>query len=543
MSASEPKAALVVALPFLCLSLILHGLFYFANGANAGLVSAYPHSDAQYNFHKAWVMAYVDSGGGALGEVLPFSPYVSLLAFAFKVLGPEPWVAYLINALATCGALLLCVLSTYRLFGQKAAIFSGLLFSLCGVFIFFSSLAIKTSFVLFEVSLFIWLAIIFIQQRRLVYGLAALCICVFASFDRENIIILAFSLGVFASFQLRCRFLNPLIKTGVAGCLAIAFVLLARVSVLDFVGDSGLQNSIGVNFIYGNAPGANGGFMRSYDFEPDLIGSRLGALRYAEHLTGDADDLEKTYQQLYFQEFWEYYQTRPVEWLVLKLKHLSNLLTAHSLGHPEDYRIWRWHNPASALACIDWAVLLSLACVCLYLRFKEKRYSRCEQFLLLSALLYAVSVLIFFANERYRFPLYVMIMPFAAEGLRAILQYRRRAMFAAALVFALGFYLLPTFPEADDRDSLSKRREELSSKRQKHAELYRLYVDYSRGSATRETILPLAKALFRAKLFPDVLLICEKAAANPCTKIAERALSGSIWDGKNINIDVSEPLK
>lgn len=401
------------------LSLLLHLLYLYENDWGAGLVSAYLQSDAYYYFHKAWFSAFISDGGGMLSAVIPFSPYISLVTTGFKLFGAHLWVPFAVSAICVSLSSGVMVLLAHRLFTLKVGFLAGILTALCGVFIFYSGLTVKSGFVLLGTCLIMYLSVIAIQEKSYSALVAAICAITITSYDRDNLIIVILPLIVFfirsVSNEGRLR-----LHLGYT-FLWLFFVWLGIRFIVDFFWTfDGVSNWVGVNFYVGNAPGATGGYTSIHGFSDSIVGLRLEVYRHLLDKYGEEPDFWQRHSFMLSESF-NYYLSRPFDYVLLKSKQFLLLLSQYSYGHPEQYAFWRFEYYSTTMAFIDWRWIVASCCFFFYQTDKTVFKDNAHLFMLASGAFYAITIWAFLVTERYRLPLYLIFMPYSAWALHAMM--------------------------------------------------------------------------------------------------------------------------
>lgn len=395
-----------------------------------GLVSPYPRSDAALYLYSAWFRAFVSPAGGMLAAILPPSPYVWLQTLAYRLLGAHFVVPYLLNFVALATGAVLISLATTRLFGRIAGWLAGILFVFCGPLLFYAGITMKTSLVVALVAGFVfglvrclasptpwrWL------QLSLVVGLLAL--------ERNN-----FLLAVPLLPLLALLFADSLRDRLFAACASLlpAAGLIAVVFVAQ--GPHPGTSPIAVNLYIGNSAISTGSYVPIPQTRSDLIGQRLDTPKIA-----DAAGMGDHPEQFWLDKTLHDIAQDPGHFALIMSRKLLILFSKDAPGSPEQFRIWRFHRAVLAVAIFDYAGVLALAL--LGIAIARRRMPR-RQFRIFAGLpaVYALTILPFFVNERYRFPILVMLIPFAALAASWLLgktDPRRRAL---GLVLVLGIYL------------------------------------------------------------------------------------------------------
>lgn len=474
----SPTLFLVASL----LTLAVHLAYIAATDWGAGLLPVYPKSDSYLFLHRAWFEAFVAADGGYSRLFVPDTPYLWLLAGAYKQFGPEEWVPFVLNALLAAITAGFVALTTRKLFDLKAAYCAGVLFAFCGPVVFFSGITIKTSLVMTLLATAGYFAITHFQSRSAISLVVALSLLGLAVLDRNNamvIVVLLAGIVLWSDFGERdwVRGLRD-----VSLMLALAVMLIgAWGSTTTGVGTRG--SPLGVNFYSGNSPESRGGYtpFNPNEVRNSAIGHYLDAPRVAETAAGYR--LTQTEVTLYWLgKSWGYYSTHPEEYAVLQLRKAGLLMARYAQGAPEEYRIWRWQRPVLRLAFVDFGLVLSLGVLGMWLA--RRRLWRVDSvYFIAGALLYGGTVWLFFVTDRLRMPLLIWLLPYAGFALTRILRRQSARQFVGVLMPLIIGYLLSVFAEdlndagpgwAPDTEWKVKHEMQLSAQR---AEFYALRRD------------------------------------------------------------------
>jgi tetratricopeptide (TPR) repeat protein len=199
-------------------------------------------------------------------------------------------------------------------------------------------------------------------------------------------------------------------------------------------------SQFGTNFYIGNRPGATGRYDPLRWGQGSAETERTDAIELAEHAVGRKLSPAEV-SRYWFGLGWSYIRTQPGSWLRLVGTKLGFLLNATEITDTEDQ--YTWGDFSRVLAAtnpiLHFGVIAPLAAVGVVLAWPRRR-----KVWILYALLvtYAASVLLFFVNARYRYPLLPLLVPFAAAAVahpwRATLARRRYGELATAGALAVG---------------------------------------------------------------------------------------------------------
>lgn len=383
------------------------------------LLSPYAYSDEYLYLHRAWHMAFVDPSGGYLGTMLSVTPYARLLTWAYQLFGDGFWVPMLVNAILMSLVVMFVALLTRQLFDERTAWIAGFIGILCGPFIFFAGLTYKTNLVLLFLSGGLYFSIRYFKTRSLFLLFLASLLIIAASVERYQLILILIVLGAFVFWPLwKQRDFHLMLRPAlVIGC---SFIIVGFMSVGQGKHKvSTVVSPIGINVYIGYGPGAWGGYTPLKTVGNNILSQRLNTKTVAEKEAG------KELSHLGVQWHWirkiiSYYSSVPQDLFILQFRKVGLLFAQATQGQPEEYRVWRWQRPALMIAFIDLGLVIALALFSFY-HLRKKKNDISILFLFYSLLAYAFGVWIFYVQERYRMPIMLMLIPFAAFGVKHIL--------------------------------------------------------------------------------------------------------------------------
>jgi 4-amino-4-deoxy-L-arabinose transferase-like glycosyltransferase len=490
-----------------------HVVHIEAQNWGAGLLPVFAESDTYYYLHKAWCMAFLDSSGGELSTIIPLSPYISLLAGAYRILGPYPAVPFLINAILVSAAAALVAVATRRIFDDVTAWVAGAMIVLCGPIVFFAGLTIKTNLELFLLAATVYLALRYFSRPKWWWLAAAVASAAVLSIERNNMaVLIPWLAGLAVAPHVRTLSVRGLLPP-LAAIIVTLLVVAGSVAWEPAKVEQRFFSPIGLNFYVGNAPNSVGTYTYVAGFRNDLVGHHTDAVRVAERSQGRPLSPGEVSNYWFGQSF-RYISSHPLEYAALQLKKVALILAYTAHGSPEEYRVWRWERPALAMAIVDYGVVLAFFVVGIAV-MRQRVREPAILFLLGSIVLYALTLWIFFVHERYKLPLVVLMAPIAAHG---VVSAARSPSFTKLKYFgiALGIYMvsiLLTYSIAPQpgwsADLTAARARELTRARAQ-ASSYRLKQEVVLAP-TPEAWIGLSKDLFTRSFRRDARTAAERA--------------------------------
>ena len=438
---AKPSAMAVGVFIF---SIALHILHIAQAGWGSELLSSYPVSDAFYYMQAAWYRAFMDPGGGYMGSFIPYSPYVRLLTAGFIVLGPGSATPFVVNALLMSGAAVFTALITSRLFGPVGGWLAGCAFVSSALVIFFSGLTVKTNAELFFIAGSSYCFIRFLDVAGLWRLFLSLFLLGLASIDRNNYVVVLLPYAVLAwkhGFPDQ-GWVAKLQRMLFAGLCALALVGSLSGWQADSV-EQPFLSPVGLNFYVGNSPESRGTYTVVPGLRDDIEGHFLKSKGLVEGWLGRPLSREEV-SQFWFKRSWDHYRQHPLEYLELQGRKALLLAAAESYGLPEQLAVGKSLRPSMILAPISYALVLALALATLVCTtaWREKPQARMLVYALLG---YTLSIWIFFVGERYRLPIFMLLLPFAANTITCLWHMQswseRLPVLVVALLVLLGSHM------------------------------------------------------------------------------------------------------
>ena len=413
------------------------------------------------------------------------------------------------------GAAVFSSLIGYRLFGIAAGWLTGLGFAFSGLVVFFAGLTVKTSAELFFIAGSSYFMIRFIQTRAMWRWCVCLVLLGLAVVDRNNYAVVLLVYGFYAwkhalaglsTFEKGKKLVLP---TAIAAAIAgIVGGWQADVVEQPFF------SPVGLNVFIGNAPTSRGGYTKLEDMRNDIEGQYLRAASVAEKAAGRALTREEV--SLYWiQRSWAHYSQHPLDYLILQGRKAMLLIAAESYGLPEQFAVWKWQRPALLLAPVSYALVLALA-MTLFCRTRGWRENAEARLVFAALSAYVLAMWLFYVGERYRLPILMLLMPFAAQALLLIVRaagWRQRAPLLAMVLgafflsHAAAQFLDPGVGWTEEPNAVERREQ------QRLDRLHDIYTAQERVGRTNdaEGWGLLARYALKRRFMPDARLYAERA--------------------------------
>ena len=269
---------------------------------------------------------------------------------------------------------------------------------------------------------------------------------------------------------------------------------------------------VGLNFYVGSSKSSMGTYTNVPGVRDDLIGHHSDAISVAEAAAGHPLMREEV-SGYWFGKAFEYIKKEPASYALLLLRKVGLLLTNVGHGLPEEYRVWRWYRPVLSFAIVDYGLILALSlagAACAW----SRRYEPGILFLVVGGVLYALTLVVFFVGERYRLPLILLMLPFAARGLSSLFERGRRIQFTA---FSIPTYLLTIYlaslvlPQIGWANDVYAVRQQELAKAQRVAQIYRWRESVSTSGRNADVWVSLARDALNSGLSGDAVTMANLA--------------------------------
>lgn len=369
----------------------------------------------------------------------PLYPY--FLALVYRIFGDGALHLRLMQAIIGATSCALLAAAGAKLWGRRGIV-AGVILATYPTAIFLDGLLEKSVLVTMFTALLLALLATWPGHARRHRGLATGIVLGLLALTRENAILLIVPVFLWITWSAgRESFRNSCgaVAMFLTGC---ALVLLP-VAVRNYAvgGEFHLTTSqFGPNFYIGNHSGASG----TYEALVAGHGSAADEREDATRLAQDAVGRELTSREV--SSFWtrrsiEYIRSHPVEWLMLLARKAALTFNATTVADTESQDVYvEWSGLLRLLSVIGFGALLTVAA---YGAAASATEWRRLWWLYAVGATYAASVIAFYVFERYRFPLVLVMMLFAAAAFRETrLRTRRWVPFLAAAV-ALALANLP----------------------------------------------------------------------------------------------------
>ncbi len=354
----------------------------------------------------------------------PLYPYV--LALVYATLGSDPLVIKLLQLALGAVACVLLALGVREFLGRRVGLLSGWLLAVYPPALFFEGIIQKAAPTGFLLCALLFLAGRYYRTRAGGWAVAAGAVLGLLALMRENALALAPIVVIWAAWAPRELSRGRRIARGalvVAGLAAVLLPVAARNQAVG--GEFHLTTSqLGSNLYLGNNPSCDGTYQPLVPGRGDARYERIDATRLAEEAVG------RPLSPGEVSRYWTgrvlaYVRAQPGDWLALQLRKLALAYNAVEIGDTED--LYTYAEDALLLRLtrrvLHMGVLAPLAAVGLVICWRRRREVALFYGLLAA---YTAAVAAFFIFARYRYPLALLLMPFAAAALLALPELWRR---------------------------------------------------------------------------------------------------------------------
>jgi 4-amino-4-deoxy-L-arabinose transferase-like glycosyltransferase len=425
-SNSNPRRALSPA-DLACVAAVAGLRLVLLATARADPVFRVPYLDSA--FYDTWARSLAAGHGDFQGPYFLAPLYPHLLAALYRVAGPDPWNARILQSVLGVATALLVLVLGRRLFGPGSARLAVVLYGLYGPLAFYENLLVLESW-LVALAFASVCAALLLPGPRLVRGATSGALLGLATLARPTALV---ALPV-VLLALRPAG-RPRRDRSVLACVAATLLVLAPVVARNLRMGGGLvvATNGGVNFYAGNNPQANGRFReppglrffrdptfvaaRSADLPP-AVAARALTVRAVAGDESAADSGAWTRRAI------DWMAAHPVHAAGLLLRKVWLVLQAREIPQIESYAFHAGRIGALRAFGVDFGWLWPLAALGLWCARRE----RLPGWRLLAGLGAALLVpcLVFFVTERYRLAIVPVAALFAGLGGLRLLGLARR---------------------------------------------------------------------------------------------------------------------
>ena len=428
----------------LFLGFIFKGIYLYSYALNNPYYSIASMDSAVY---VNWAQLINQQGwlGSEIFYRAPFYPYLLSIIFWFS---PNNFLAVcsMQLALGMCSVLLIYSIGK-RIYCEEAGLIAAGLSLLYSPLTFFETKILPTTTGVFLGLLSVYLLTRAEEEKKLYCWLGGAATLGLATLCRPNYLLMIpliiFGMLILYKKQLRETFI-PLLIVVLAPSVIIGTVTLRNYLVgKDYIL---ISANAGITFAQGNNPMARGSMAIIPGFSGEVTNQRYEETRIAERVTGRKLKPSEV-NTFWFKRGFRFIRERPGEYLKLLLYKGAILCNNVELGNNYLLGVDIQVTPWLKLAFLPFGFIMAWAVI----GFVRIWLERPAALALLAAFIGSfLTVLIFYANSRYRMTLLPPAIIMAGGGLDYLLRNPRR-FGIILLVFGLTFFLsLPPFMPIDD---------------------------------------------------------------------------------------------
>lgn len=415
-----------------------------------------PQMDALY--HIEWAERIIS--GDIIGKEVffraPFYPY--LLALIIKIFNGNLFFMRIFQGLIGSLSVFLIYLTAEKFFSKKVALFSSIVATLYGPFIYFTGEFLIVSLIIF-LNLLIFLALYrAIKNPSFFNWLLAGVLSGLSAIARPNILLPALLLPILLFFLYRKNTLKKTIGL-FCGILIVVSPILLRNYIVgkDFVP---IASQAGINFYIGNNPSSDGTTAIAPGTRGTWWGGYHDAIRQAEKAMG------KKLKPSEVSNYWlkkglKFIKDSPNLYIKLLVKKFFLFFSGMEISNNKDIYFFKEYSIISNLLIwkivipktknipffifgFPFSLLLVFAITGIIFSIKEK--DKEKLLLLFFIITYLISVIIFFVNARYRMPVIPLLIMFSVFGFIELLKRKNKPYFFIPIIVFLIFNInLPKF--------------------------------------------------------------------------------------------------
>ena len=490
----------------------------------------------ELHYHR-WA-ATLATGGNLPDSVYILSPLPAyVMAFVYKIFSPDPLYIRILNIVlgtAVCGLLYLI---GCRLANRVTGLGAALLGALYKPFIFYSVVPLKTTLVIFLFALALYLFICVLDASAYwKIGLFGLVLGGLVT-AREN----ALALVPITGGLLLLNGLNEGCEAKKVALRLIAFFIGIAMVFSPFIlrnymvaGDPTLTtHQAGFNLYLGNRLDNPHPYFRPVPFASSSPGLQEIQFRIeASRRTGSMLS-SKEAERFWMRQVWDLAVSHPHEFVRMQGRKIVALINQFEAGDHYDIDFMGRFAPFFSLPLLTATILIPLGMTGLIL---NARQSQGHLALAVVAATYALSLIPFHINGRYRLPLMLLLIPFCVIGIQQLVDWVKtrhvKSVAAYLLVCSLvsGGTIWP-IPAAADLSGYANVHAWMLSQKGLHdeARMYWSQSSESRGSFSDYADIALAEEAIKGKDYRHALQSLDRVSDNSFAASSKYELLGDYW--------------
>ncbi len=396
-------------------------------------------------FYAVWAE---DILNGDASNYIPFprAPlYAYLLAVIKGILGDSWLIPRMLNILADIISIATIYFITKRIAGNTPAVYTAMIFACAGVTIYYSGEILMTSIATSLMAALLFALITYNKKPSILYATLSGGILAFFSLLRPNVLLLIpITLMLIMKANHNETKSKLMIVYGVSH-LGTILLILSPALIVNFQATYKLipvSTQGGVNFYIGNAEDADGWSSTLPGVGADWSDHDVRTI--AELDAGRNLTITETGSQLWKMGFREILES-PLGWTELMLKKILLVINRREIGNNRPLSL---ASEASPVMKILFTLSIGLLLPFILLASLMNRTKPEIRIIILLSSVYAISIVVFFVNSRYRMPLLPVAAILGGIGLDyfvSIVKEKRRPQKMQILVFTTGIILALPF--------------------------------------------------------------------------------------------------
>lgn len=395
--------------------------------------------DEQMYHHWATAIAAGDPDAGSLFDQAPLPAY--LLAAIYKIFSPDPLYFRLANIIFGTLTCFFLYQTGRSLGGTAAGLLSCGIAALYGPFILYSIVPLKTALSACLFSLF--LALIATSPENpstakmpVRLFLSGLALGLAAAVRSNTLIVILFIIPYL--FHINRN--QPSAKRYLVGLAVFLAGLLLALSpfIVKNYNTTGTfspaSSQLGRNLYYGNGPENDSPYYRPMPFASSVPGESSTQFVIEASRRAGKDLSPKESSSFWTQEVIGYIKNHPLDWCRHILQKSFAVANGFEAGDHYNIDFLATRVPFFALPFPGYTVVFSLGLAGLFVTWRSSRMTRQ---IAVPFFLYGLSLVIFYVGARYRLPLTVILIPWAAAGIVRFLCFCREKK-----ILLVTFYML-----------------------------------------------------------------------------------------------------
>lgn len=363
------------------------------------------------------------------GEILNNTPfyraplYVYFLAAIHKISIENLFTARLINLFLGLGVIIVLYLITKELWGVIVAIITAIIATFYPMLLYFDTFLLSTILETFLYLLGIYFLIKGFRDNRiyslilsgLFFGLGAI--------TRPTILPFLLLVGVLIlfcrkkTFKLRLRNLSYFLIPVIVIVLTVTIINIIAGDDLVIIAWNG-----GINFYIGNNSNSTGCEATTPEIDSSWWGGYRDAISIAEEEMGKSLKPSEVSAYWYRMGF-KFIRDNPVDWMKLLWKKAVLTIGNLEINNNQSISGFRSFSPLINIKFPNFAFIFSLGIAGIIIS-GLKRFD--DRFLFLYILTYALTIIVFFTNARYRLPIVPILIAYSGFTIFSLISYIKR---------------------------------------------------------------------------------------------------------------------